>query len=170
MRTVGNNFVLFFLIYRTKAEEKAQNTIDLAVIAKQNAANKHEKSVKEYDSVQLALQALSDCESDKLVNVAFSKQNCCLFVCSVSALRDFGKRLAFVGGEEFARIPSQLFQSVCGVGLDGYEPWKFKRYLQYLQESQKVIKSYRFKKCEGFKKSNKSNMYYFHLSRIFTNL
>ena len=166
MRTVGN-FV--FLIYRSKAEEKAQNAIDFAVIAKHNAAKKHEKSVKEYDTVQLALQALADCESDKLVDVAFSKQNCCLFVCSVSALRDFGKRLAFVGGEEFARIPSQLFQSVCGVGLDGYEPWQFKRYLQYLQESLKVIKSFRFKRCEGFK-SNKSNVYYFHLSRIFTNL
>ena len=166
MRTVGN----FFLIYRIKAEEKAQNAIDIAVVAKQNAANKHEKLVKEYDSVQLALQALADCESDKLVNVALLKQNCCLFVCSVSALRDYRKRLAFVGGEEYARIPSQLFQSVCGVGLDGYEPWKFKRYSEYLQKKNlNVIKSYRFKKCEGFK-SNKSNVYYFHLSRIFTNL
>ena len=74
-----------------------------------------------------------------------------------------------MGGEDNARIPTQLFQSVCGVGLDGYEPWRFKRYLEYLQESLKVIKSYRFKKCEGFR-SNKSDLYYFPLSRIFTNL
>ena len=89
---------------------------------------------------QLALQALTDCcESDQLVEVALLKRNCCLFVCNVSALRDFRKRVAFVGVEEYARIFIHVFQFVlCGVGLDGYEPWNFKRYLEYLQDPLKV--------------------------------
>jgi hypothetical protein len=43
-----------------------------------------------------------------------------------------------VGVEEYARIPTHVFQFVCGVGLDGYEPWNFKRYLEYLQDPLKV--------------------------------
>ena len=88
---------------------------------------------------QLALQqALADCESDQLVEVALLNRSCCLFVCNVSALRDFHKRVAFVGVEEYARIPTHVFQFVCGVGFDGYEPWNFKRYLEYLQDPLKV--------------------------------
>ena len=63
----------------------------------------------------------------------------CLCVMFPRALRDFRKRVAFVGVEEYARIFIHVFQFVlCGVGLDGYEPWNFKRYLEYLQDPLKV--------------------------------
>ena len=149
-------------MYRIQAKNKAQEAFDIEVARKT-------QSVFEYASIELALQVFNDCESDWLVDVSTPSQNCCLFYCSFNALREFHKRVALVGGAEYARIPSQLFKTVCGPGIDGYQPYQFKKYLDHLRDVRKAIKSYRFKKCEGYKSDNQ-DLHYFHASRIFTNL
>ena len=122
-----------------------------------------------FGSKELAVKALCNMESKKLVQVASLNENCCLFIACVNALRLPEQRIAFVGGADRVKIPTQFFKDTTeNHGEDGFKSYDLYKYLAKLR-AEGLISSFKLKKCEGYK-TNKGDQYYFHVSRIFSNL